>query len=381
MIGVSIITAAFVIVLSVFNGLEGLLHSLNNSFDPEIKIEARKGKSFEVTQELMRKVEGVEGVEVVTEVIEDYVYARYRTESNNQVITIKGVSENFLAQNRIPKENIVEGEFELNKQGVNYAIVGSGVKATLGIFIGDNMFPLQLYYIKNVKPTLDPSKMYSRMNILAGGVFSIVQQFDDNYVIVPLKVAEQLMDFKNRRTSLEIKIKEGSDIFVVEKQLEKILGDDFKVLNHEEQHVDIYRLLKMEKLFTFLSGTLLLGVGSINIFFSLMMLALDKKKDISILSAIGASQKTIRNIFLFEGGLIALSGALSGLLLGAGFCYLQQNFALISMGMENAVLEGYPVTMYSSDFISTLIAVSLITLLVSVRPAVLASRFASVQHL
>lgn len=381
MIGVCFITAAFVIVLSVFNGLEGLLHSLNNSFDPELKIEATKGKSFKVSPSLLSSVQKVEGVEYVTEVIEDYVYARYRTESNNQVITVKGVSENFIKQNRIPAENIIEGEFELHKDGVQYAIVGSGVKATLGIMTGDNMFPLQLYYIKNVKPTLDPSKMYSRMNILVGGVFSIVQQFDDNYVIIPLKVAEQLMNFENRRTSLEIKTKPGVDPSTVEKSLEETLGAQFKVLNQEEQHVDIYRLLKMEKLFTFLSGTLLLGVGSINIFFSLMMLALDKKKDISILSAIGASPKTVRNIFLFEGALIALSGAITGLLLGAGICWLQQNFALISMGMENAVMEGYPVKMHTSDFVATLVAVSLITFLVSIRPAVLASRFSSVQHL
>jgi lipoprotein-releasing system permease protein len=381
MIGVCIITAAFVIVLSVFNGLEGLLHSLNNSFDPEIKIEATKGKSFAVSSSLLSTIQKVEGVEFVTEVIEDYVYARYRTESNNQVITVKGVSENFIKQNRIPAENIIEGEFALNKDGVQYAIVGSGVKATLGIMAGDNMFPLQLFYIKNVKPTLDPSKMYSRTNILVGGVFSIVQQFDDNYVIIPLKVAEELMDFDNRRTSLEVKTKPGVDPYIIEQSLEKLLGPQFKVLNHEEQHMDIYRLLKMEKLFTFLSGTLLLGVGSINIFFSLMMLALDKKKDISILSAIGASPKTVRNIFLFEGALIALSGAFTGILLGAGICWLQQNFALISMGMENAVMEGYPVQMHASDFAATLLAVSLITFMVSIRPAVLASRFSSVQHL
>lgn len=381
MIGVCIITAAFVIVLSVFNGLEGLLHSLNNSFDPEIKIEAARGKSFIVTPALIDSVQKVKGVEYVTEVIEDYVYARYRTESNNQVITVKGVSDNFIKQNRIPAENIIEGKYELNADGVNYAIIGSGVKATLGIVAGDNMFPLQLYYIKNVKPTLDPSKMYSRMNILVGGVFSIVQQFDDNYVIIPLKVAEQLMNFENRRTALEVKVLPGADVYAIERELEGLLGSKFKVLNHEEQHMDIYRLLKMEKLFTFLSGTLLLGVGSINIFFSLMMLALDKKKDISILSAIGASQRTIRNIFLFEGALIALSGAFTGLILGASICWLQQNFSLISMGMENAVMEGYPVKMLTSDFIATMVAVSLITFIVSVRPAILASRFSSVQHL
>jgi lipoprotein-releasing system permease protein len=381
MIGVAFITAALVIVLSVFNGLEDLLHTLNNSFDPEIKIEASKGKSFEISESLIEKIKATDGVEHVTEVIEDYAYVRYRTENNNQVITLKGVSDNFLEQKRIPKENIVEGELELKKNGVNFAIIGRGVQYTLSVAIGDNMFPLQMFYIKNVKPTLDPSQLYSKMNILAGGVFSIVQQFDENFVIVPLEFAQQLLDYGNKRTSLEIKTVAGSNMYKVEKDLQDLLGDGFNVLNHEEQHKDLYRLLKIEKLFTFLSFSVLLAIGSINIFFSLMMLALDKKRDISILAAMGAPASTIRNIFLFEGALIASIGAIAGLILGAQFCLLQARFGFISMGMENAVMDGYPIKMRQIDFVSTLIVVAVLTFVISIRPAVLASRSASVQNL
>jgi lipoprotein-releasing system permease protein len=379
MFAVCIITAALVMVLSVFNGLEDLLHSLNNSFDPQIKIQAAKGKSFEVGPDLLQKVQSIEGVEYVTEVIEDYAYVRYR--DANQVIILKGVSDNFIEQQRIPEANIVEGDLKLKDGQVNYAIVGRGVQYTMSIAVGDNMFPLQMYYIKNVAPTMDPSQLYSRMNIIAGGVFSIVQQFDENYIIVPIDFAEQLLTFGKKRTSLEIKTKDGANVFNVEDRLQKLLGSSFTVLNHEEQHKDIYRLLKMEKLFTFLSGTLLLGVGSINIFFSLMMLALDKKKDLSILNSMGATPRIIRNIFLIEGAMIALIGTITGLVLGALICLAQQEFGIISMGLENAVMQGYPVKMKASDFIFTLLAVSIITLVLSIRPAVLASRNVSIQEL
>lgn len=380
MVGVAFITAALVIVLSVFNGLEELLQSLNNSFDPEIRIEAAQGKTFRATPELLKKVKGVAGVEYVTEVIEDYAYVRYR--DANQIVTLKGVSNNFIDQGRIPKENIVAGELRLKKGDIDYAIVGRGVQYTLSIAPGEDMYALQVYYIKNVSGgSLDPSRMYSKKNILPGAVFSIVQNFDENYVIVPIDFAQELLNYGDKRTSLEIKTAAGSDIYRTEAALQQAVGDEFNVLNPEEQHKDLYRLLKMEKLFTFLAFTLLLGIGSINIFFSLMMLALDKKKDISVLSALGADQSLIRNIFLTEGALIALSGTVFGLLLGSTFCFLQQNFGLISMGMETSITQGYPIKMAWMDLLSTLVAVTLITFLVSSRPAAMASRFAAIEHL
>lgn len=381
MLVVAVITAALVIILSVFNGLYDLLHSVNNSFDPEIKIEATKGKTFEVTPELLQSIQQVKGVAYVTEVIEDYAYVRYRNENNNQVITLKGVSDNFIEQNRLPKESIIDGELKLKEGNVNYAIIGSGVQYALSIAPGDNMYPLQVFYIKNTRATMDVSKMYSKMNIVAGGVFSIVQEFNENYVLVPLEFAQQLLDFENKRTSVEIKTSPGEDVFSVEDRLQKLLGPSFSVLNYEEQHKDIYRLLKMEKLFTFFAWTLLLGIGSINIFFSLMMLALDKKKDIAILSAMGAPQEMIRKVFLVEGALIASIGAFTGILLGAMFCFLQQQTGLISMGLENAVAQGYPVKMDILDFLLTMLAVAIVTFIISIRPAVLAARFASVQNL
>jgi lipoprotein-releasing system permease protein len=379
LVGVAFSAAALIIVLSIFNGLEELLFSLNNSFDPEIKIEAARGKSFRVDDALIQKIERIEGVSVVTEVIEDYAYVRYR--DANQVITLKGVSDNFIDQHRID-DKIVAGKLVLKEGDVNYAIIGRGVQYTLSVAVGDAMYPLQLYYIKNISSgSLDPSRMYSRLTILPGGVFSIVQNFDENYILVPLSFAQELLNYEDKRTSLEIKTSAGANIFTVQQHVKSAVGNDFVVLNYEEQHKDLYRLLKMEKLFTFLALSLLLGISSINIFFSLMMLALDKKKDISILSAMGADEGMIRKIFVVEGGIIAFGGALLGLFLGGVFCWLQLEYGLISMGMETSVTEGYPIKVIPMDFVSTLAVVSIITFLISWRPAILASRSVSVRNL
>jgi lipoprotein-releasing system permease protein len=379
LIGVSVSAAALIIVLSVFNGLGDLLRSLNNSFDPEIKIEAAQGKSFAVDAELIAKIEAVEGVSIVTEVIEDYAYLRYR--DANQVITLKGVSENFIDQHRID-DKIVAGELKLTDGDINYAIIGRGIQYTLSVAVGDDMFPLQVYYINDIKAgALDPSRLYSRQIILPGAAFSIVQNFDENYVLVPLRFAQELLRYDNKRTALEIKTADGFDIMAVQKRLKNVLGEQFVVLNHEEQHRDLYRLLKMEKLFTFLALSVLLGISAINIFFSLMMLALDKKKDISILSALGANSVRIKKIFIVEGAMIALGGATLGILLGGIFCLLQQQYGLISMGMETSVTAGYPVKMKLVDFMGTLAVVSVLTFLISWRPAVLASRSVSVHNL
>jgi lipoprotein-releasing system permease protein len=379
LVGVAFSAAALIIVLSIFNGLDDLLRSLNNAFDPEIRVEAAEGKSFAVSDDLIRSIESVEGVSLVTEVIEDYAYLRYR--DANQVVTLKGVSDNFIEQHRID-DKIVAGELKLKEGDVNYAIIGRGIQYALSIAVGDDMYPLQVHYINNVRPgTLDVSRLYSRKNILPGAVFSIVQNFDENYVLVPLTFAQELLSYGDKRTSLEIKTTAGADIFRVQQRLKNQLGEAFLVLNHEEQHKDLYRLLKMEKLFTFLALSLLLGISSVNIFFSLMMLALDKKKDISILSAMGANDALIRKIFVIEGAIIAFGGAVLGLCLGGLFCWLQLSYGVISMGMATSVTEGYPIKVIPMDFVNTLLVVSLITFIISWRPAILAARSVSATNL
>lgn len=377
---VALITAVLIIVMSIFNGLEDLLSKLNSSFDPEIKIVSRHGKSFERSDALIAKIRNVEGVEILTEVIEDYAYVRYR--DANQVIMLKGVDDNFIQQNRIPMENIVEGELKLRDAGIEYAIVGRGIQYSLSIAVNEPLFPLQLYYIKNVKSVgLDPSKLYTKKNITPGGVFSIVQTFDENYIIVPLEFASDLLSYQNKRTSIEVKIRSNSNPTAVEHQIQKALGDAFNVLNNEEQHKDLYTLLRMEKLFAFMALSVVLLIGSINIFFTLMMLALDKKKDISVLSAMGAANGQVKSIFMTEGAIIAFLGASVGLLLGAALCYIQSKYGIVSMGMESSITQGYPIQMKAMDFLSAFVVMTIVTLIISFHPAKLAARFAAVRHL
>jgi len=374
MAGVAFATAALIIVLSVFNGLEDLLRSLYGSFDPELKIEAAKGKSFEVNDQLLSKIKSIPGVEIVTEVIEDYAYVRYR--QAEMVLTIKGLSDNFIDQHRLDN-HVDEGKLRLREKGINYAIIGRGVKYTLSVNLEDDFSVLQIFYIKNLKVSslIDPSQLYAHKGIKPGAVFSIEKTYDENYIFLPLDFVRDLLDYRNKRTALEVKTTAVSDVKAIQREIGSTLGESFVVLTNEEQHKDLFRLLKIEKLFTFLSLSLLITIGSINIFFSLMMLAIDKKKDISILSAMGAGQNLIRRIFLTEGALISFIGAATGLVLGGVLCWMQDRFGWVGMGMENAVVANYPVKMRFIDFVSTSGVVVIVTFLVSIYPASRAAKF------
>lgn len=378
MLGVAFATAALIIVLSVFNGLEVLLRSLYTSFDPEIKIELVRGKSFRARESWLDTVRSVPGVKIVTEVIEDYAYVRYRDAA--MVVTVKGVSENFLDQHRLD-DHIVEGELKLTHDSIPFAILGRGVRYTLSAEVDDDMRALRMYYIKNVKAgTMNPASLYSQKSIRPGSVFSIEKNYDENYIFVPLSFAQELLDYGNRRTSVEVQTEEGRTA-EVQRALKEKLGEGFRVLSNEEQHKDLYRLLNIERLFTFLALSLLLLVASINIFFSLMMLAIDKKKDISILISMGATSSLIRNIFLAEGAVISFVGAAVGLFIGGLLAYLQDRVGLVGMGMENAIVANYPVQIRALDFFWTSLVIVVVSLIVSFRPAVLASRSYSITHL
>jgi lipoprotein-releasing system permease protein len=373
MIGVAVCTAALVIVLSVFNGLETLLQSLYSNFDPEVKIESTLGKSFQVTPELLATIEAVDGVGIVTEVIEDYVYVKYR--DADKVVTMKGVSENFLDQHRIDNA-IVSGELKLQQHDINYAIIGRGIQYALSIIPGENIFALQVHYIKEPKAgSIDINKIYRKQNILPGSIFAIEQTYDENYIIVPLSFAKELLNYGNKRTSVEVKISDKAQLRTVIDNLRTQLGDSFTVLDRLEQQADLYKLLKLEKLFVFIAVAFILLVGSINIFFSLSMLAIDKKKDISVLYAMGAKDDLVRKIFMFEGAIIAIGGALFGISIGVLVCWLQQTFGLVSMGTASTVMSSYPVDMQLMDFVITGLTIIAITFVVSYRPAVIAVRF------
>lgn len=373
MTGVAFATAALIVVLSVFNGIGDLLRSLYSAFDPPLKVVVAKGKSFEYSDSLKNRINRISEIGIVTEIIEDHVYARNRTgeTESDMVVTMKAVSENFSEHHRMD-DFMVSGSFTLKKDDLPCVIVGSGVRNTLSVTVDNNVVPMQLYYVRNPNAVQNPAALYSSRAVLPSGVFAIEKNFDENYIIVPISVGEELLGYQGRRTSLEIKPK--GFIMHVKNDLQKVLGKDFKVLSDEEQHRDLYRLLRIEKIFTFLALGLLILIASINIYFSLMMLVIEKRKDISVLHALGASPVVIRNIFYFESFLISGTGTLIGLISGALLCYLQQTVGIVGMGMENAVVSNYPVRMVSTDFFLILFLNSTITFLICWYPARAASK-------
>jgi lipoprotein-releasing system permease protein len=372
MTGVAVGTLALVIVLSVFNGLEEFIRSLYGSFDPDIKVLPIKGKSFVLQPGLIEEISSIGGVINVVKVIEDNAYVKYR--DAEMVVKLKGVDENFLLDHRL-EQNIVEGDLFLKRDHQMYAILGRGIQYTLNINHLNDIYPLQFYYPKRrYRSSLNPAQSVNRLNIMVSGIFAIEKQFDLSYIIVPLEFAENLMDYDDHITSLEIMAQNQGNIPMIKSEIENKIGQSYQVLDSDEQHSALIRAIKIEKLFVFLTFSFIIAVSAINIFFSLTMLAIDKKKDIAVLFSVGASKKLIKRIFINEGAIIAFTGAILGMVIGILVLLAQQKFGLVSMGIETSVIDAYPVKMKLNDFIFTGITIIMITLLFSSRPAILASR-------
>lgn len=380
MIGVAVGTMALVIVMSVFNGLEDLIKSLFASFDAELKIEAVEGKSFLVEQDWLSSIRAVEGVAILTEVIEDNALLEYN--GNQMVVRLKGVSDNFLDQGRF-SEGYFWGDTTLGTDLRPAAILGRGVGYFLSVNLENVNVPLKVFYPKTPRSaaSIDPSQLYNSGILDPVAFFSVERQFDDHYVIAPLGFTKELLNYGQKRTSLEVKVNDGFAVSEVQESLKKQVGKSFSVKNTDEQHAGLLRTVKLEKLFVFLTLTFILAIASFNIFFSLSMLAIEKKKDIALLKALGASDQLIRGIFLKQGALIAFSGASIGLVLGYLICWVQQSFGLVSLGISSAVVDSYPVKVIWTDFLWISVAVVAITLAASWRPAWIASHADLVKEL
>ncbi|MDI1321647.1 MAG: FtsX-like permease family protein [Algoriphagus sp.] len=380
MIGVAVGTMALVIVMSVFNGLEDLIKSLFASFDAELKIEVVEGKSFLTNEEWLDSIRNLEGVAILTEVIEDNALLDYN--GNQMVARIKGVSDNFLDQGRFSK-GFFWGDTTLGNELRPAAILGRGVGFFLSVNLEDVNVPLKIFYPKAPRSaaSIDPTQLYASGILDPVAFFSVERQFDDEYVIAPLAFTRDLLNYGDKRTSLEIKVADGMSINEVQSRLKAHLGPKFLVKNTDEQHAGLLRTVKLEKLFVFLTLTFILAIASFNIFFSLSMLAIEKKKDIAVLKAMGAPDRLIRSIFLKQGAMIAISGATIGLILGYFVCWMQEIFGLVSLGISSAVVDAYPIKIVWSDFLWISLAVIAITLVASWRPAWIASQVDTVKEL
>jgi lipoprotein-releasing system permease protein len=372
MLVIALVTLSLIIILSVFNGMEGLIRSLFNTFDSEICIKPKEGKSFHYTSDIQNKLYKVSGIDLITEVIEDYAVVSYKNE--NDVVLVKGVSDNFIAHQRMDSF-IVQGNFRLADTAQSYAIIGRGIQYKLSIAISNQLNKLVFYY-PNKSKIKSPTSLeaFNSKAIQAGGVFAIEKQYDDQYIFVPLDFAKDLMGMEDERTQLEIKVKANNDLLDVRDQIREALGEEFLVLSSDEQHVGLLRAIRTEKLIVTIMLLLILGIASVGIFFCLTMLTLNKQKDIAVLKSMGASESFIKNLFITEGVIISISGAFLGGILGMALVWSQEQFEWIAIGNESSVVPTYPVDLQLLDVALVFVAVVVISILVSLRPSILASK-------
>ena len=365
-------TSSLIIVLSVFNGLEDLLKSLYINFNPEIKIVSNNSKYFIKNEENITKINKIEGVDFVSKVIEDRAIASYN--GYEIPVYIKGVDSSFSLQNRL-NDNIVEGNFTLKKDSSSYAIIGRGIKYKMSLNLKDNFNNLILYSVSpdfSFIPSGIQKQPFNQLSIIPSGVFAIEQQIDNNYIISSLNFAEKLFKKKNKITALELKINEKEDNDKIKTEIRNIVGGDYSVLTIEEQHSDLYKILKTEKLIVFIIFSFILIISSFNIFFLLSMHAIDKKRDLSILLSLGLNEKSIKKIFYFESIIISVLGILIGGFLGILLCVLQNEYGLVSLGMETAIIKYYPVKVKFADILMIVSIVFFISIIASIKPALIA---------
>jgi lipoprotein-releasing system permease protein len=368
---IAVSTMALLLVLSVFNGLEGLVNSLFLAFDPDIKVTLKKGKTFSLDTDLRNRIQAVTGVSKVVEVLEDNALLRYR--KRQAIVKLKGVSEEFLDQSRLAPF-IKHGNFKLKHGTECFAVLGIGVQYALFIPFSSGLHTLQVFYPRNTQSSTMLPQLYHRKDIKHGAVFAVEKQFDENYVIVPIDFAAALMDMSGRRTALEIQVEDGFSIDQVQQDLNLFMPNCFQVLNRNEQQATLMQVIHIERLFVFLTFSFILLVSSLNIFFVLSMLVLGKRKDIAILYALGATPKDIRHIFLIKGLLIALSGVAVGMAAALALSWLQQEFGFVSLSTQTSLVEAYPIKRKVSDFAYTAAGVVLMTLIAAYRPAQLATK-------
>ncbi len=356
-VGVGVCTMVLIIILSVFNGFDSLITSLFHSFDADLKITVKEGKSFTIDNEAFEKIKNLEGVAHFSEIVEENALLKYH--DKQYVATVKGVSDEFVKMSGIDSM-IIEGEFFLKHNNKSFAVIGQGIAYYLSVGL-NFVTPINIYVPKRAKKvTFNPEKAFNKVSIFPIGIFAIQQDFDSKYIIVPIEFTRKLLDYTNEVSAVELKFKPGLSgrKNLLQKEIRNILGEKYEVKNRYQQHELLYKVMKSEKLAIFLILSFILLIASFNIIGSLTMLIIDKNKDISTLRSLGANLKTIRNIFLIEGWMISIIGALSGLFVGAFVCWLQLKFGIISLyGTGSFIIDHYPVEMHFSDFISVLIIV------------------------
>lgn len=352
-LGVCIGTMALIVVLSVFNGLVDLVKSLYNSVNTDIEITIKQGKVFNLNATEIQSLKKIKDIADYTEIMEGNALLKYN--DKQCVVAIKGVGSEY--KDMTGFDTLVrEGAFNIDK---NYIVISKGIENSLDYSLGNAYSLLSVYAPKRGEvSSFDSEGGLNELKTNVAGTFAINDDFD-KYVIMSVDNARKLFDYTNEVTSLELSIKKGAGLENVQQQIKQTLGDKYEIKNREQQNALLYKTMKSEKLWTFIILVFILIIATFNVIASLTMLIIEKKKDITILNNMGASKQLIRKIFLIEGLLITLGGAISGILLGTLLCWLQINYSLVKLS-EGYVVNAYPVKMEVMDFVMVLGSVLLI---------------------
>ncbi len=351
-IGVAVATMALVIVLSVFNGFHDLVASLFTSFDPQLKVVPVEGKTAPSDDPILTQIRLLPEVDVATETVEDQALAIY--DGKQAMVKIKGVDDNFAELSHITDILYGDGSFSLHAANLEYGILGIRLAQTLGI--GAQWDGYLKIYAPQKEGQLDlsnPGEGFVADSLNSPGVLFSVRQskYDKNYIVTSIAFARNLFGQQGMLSDLEIRLKEGSDLNAVKAEMQKIAGTKYKVLDRFEQQEDTFKIMSIEKLMAYIFLTFILGVACFNIIGSLSMLIIDKKNDVVTLRNLGANDKQITRVFLFEGRMIAVIGAVIGIGLGLLLCLLQQQYGFVRLGESEGsfIVDAYPVSVHYTD--------------------------------
>ena len=351
-IGVAVATMALVIVLSVFNGFHDLVATFFTNFDPQLEVVPMQGKTAPSDDPLLAKMKALPEVDVATESVEDQALAIYQ--DHQAMVIVKGVDDNFDQLTHIKDILFGDGTYSLHAGNLQYGIMGIRLAAALGT--GARFGDYLRIYAPQKEGQFDatnPSEAFVVDSLLSPGVvFSVNQsKYDKNYIIAPIAFARNLFGQQGRLSSLEFRLKDGSDLDAVKKEMQEIGGAKYKVMDRFEQQADTFKIMQIEKYIAYIFLTFILIVACFNIIGSLSMLIIDKKEDVVTLRNLGANDRQISQIFLFEGRLISAFGAIIGIGLGLLLCWLQQQYGLVSLGSSSGsfVINAYPVSVHYDD--------------------------------
>ena len=359
-IGVAVATMALVVVLSGFNGFSDLVASFFTTFDPQMKVVPATGKTVPADDPVLLKVKALPEVEVATESVEDMALAIYR--ERQAMVMVKGVEDNFDSLTNIQSILYGDGDYKLHAANLQYGIVGIQLAQNLGT--GAKWQDYLHIYAPQREGQLDmmnPEGAFVEDSLVSPGlVFQVKQsKYDKDYIITSIAFARNLFNRQGELSSLELRMKANVDIASAKKKIQEIVGEKYRVLDRYEQQADTFKIMQIEKFFAYVFLTFILLVACFNIIGSLSMLIIDKRDDVVTLRNLGASSKQITQIFLFEGRMISLAGAVIGILIGLLLCWLQQQFGLVRLGDSSGsfVVDAYPISVHPWDIILIFVTV------------------------